>query len=279
VTLTVLSGGLTNFNYRAHLKDGDTSYVVRIFGRDAERVGVNRKTEERATRNAAELGIGPRLVGSAEEMDALVTEFLEGTEVSPDEFRSEEMIRRIAEVLRLLHRGPSLPTTLDPFQMIERYHRIAVESEISPPADYEWAHALASRVIDATGFSFSAACHGDLLPANFLDGERLYLVDYEYAGMSDPRGDLADLSAFNGFGEEEERHLVESYFGEVDERTYVAVRTLRFISLLRAGMWALAQSGISELDIDYRGWAAEQFDALRTLGAHEEFLQGLRELE
>jgi thiamine kinase-like enzyme len=277
--LTVLSGGLTNYNFKASLKDSEDSYVIRIFGRDAERVGVNRVTEAEATENAAALGIGPSLIASLPEMEALVTEFLTGAEVSPEQLRSEGMIQRVCETLRIFHGGPALSSSLDPFEMIERYHAVATEHDIAPPADYAWASGLAARIRDVTDFSLSAPCHGDLLPTNFIDGERLCLVDFEYAGMSDPRGDLADLSAFNSFSETEDRMLVQSYFGEIDPQTLVTVRILRFISFLRAGMWSLAQEAISQLDLDYRTWAADQFAQLRELGTDERFLQDLRELE
>ena len=38
-------------------------------------------------------------------------------------------------------------------------------------------------------------CHNDLLNANFLeDGERLWIVDWEYAGMGDRFFDLANFA-------------------------------------------------------------------------------------
>jgi thiamine kinase-like enzyme len=279
VTLTVLSGGLTNFNFKASLKQSDTGYVIRIFGRDAERVGVDRQAEVEATKNAAELGVGPTLVAFLPELHALVTEFLTGSEVTPARLRSEEMIRRVAETLRIFHGGPALSSALDPFEMLDRYHAIATEHDIAPPADYAWASGLATRIKDVTDFSLSAPCHGDLLPTNFIDGEQLFLVDFEYAGMSDPRGDLADLSAFNGFGETDDRILIESYFGALDSDTLMTIRVLRFISYLRAGMWSLAQEAVSQLDLDFRAWAADQFAQLRKLGTEEQFLNDLRELE
>lgn len=279
VTLAVLSGGLTNFNFKASVRNSGTSYVIRIFGRDAERVGVSRETEAEATKNAAELGIGPNLVASLPELNALVTEFLDGSEVTPEQLRDETMIARVAETLRVLHAGPSLSTTLDPFEMIDRYHGIATEHDIAPPADYAWADGLAARIRAVTKFAFSAPCHGDLLPANFIDGDRLFLLDFEYAGMSDPRGDLADLSAFNGFSKDQDRLLVESYFGDLAPQTFVTVRVLRFISYLRAGMWSLAQEAISRLEVDFHAWAADQFSQLRELGTDEGFLNDLRELE
>ena len=65
------------------------------------------------------------------------------------------------------------------------------------PAEYELAPATARRI----ELAFLAdplelrPCHNDLLPANFIDdGERIRIVDWEYAGMGDPFFDLGNFS-------------------------------------------------------------------------------------
>ena len=48
-------------------------------------------------------------------------------------------------------------------------------------------------------------CHNDLLAANFIDdGERVWIVDWEYAGMGDPFFDLANFAVNNGLDEDGE---------------------------------------------------------------------------
>ena len=52
-------------------------------------------------------------------------------------------------------------------------------------------------------------CHNDLLSANFLhDGERVRILDWEYAGMGDRYFDLGNLSVNNGFDEAEDERLL-----------------------------------------------------------------------
>ena len=56
--------------------------------------------------------------------------------------------------------------------------------------------------------------HNDLLAANFIDaGDRLWIVDWDYAGFGSPLFDLANLASNNGFEEGRERRLLEAYFG------------------------------------------------------------------
>ncbi len=57
-------------------------------------------------------------------------------------------------------------------------------------------------------------CHCDPLCENFLDtGERMYIIDYEYAGNNDPMWDLGDLSVEGGFDAEQDAALLRAYFG------------------------------------------------------------------
>ena len=280
VELETLEGGLTNFNFKAQVRGpSEDVFVIRILGRDAEAVGVNRETEMIATQNAADIGVGPKWVASMPELDAAVIEFLPGTPVTEETLRTEEMLTRVAAMLRTLHAGPELPTILDPFAMIERYRSLAVDNGVELPPDYEWASGLVDQVRSATEFSMTAPCHCDLLCANLIDGERLRLVDWEYAGMSDPRGDLADLSAFNGLSAADRQVLVSAYYDSPDGRTHASVSVLRIVSRLRAGMWAVAQEGISELDLDYRAWGDDQFEQLRSLADDAEFRDDLADLE
>ena len=74
-------------------------------------------------------------------------------------------------------------------------------------------------------FSLTAPCHGDLPPANFIGyDEQMFLADREYAGMSDPRFDLANFSVNHDFGVDEDRGQVRLYHGHPDQHVIAAVR-------------------------------------------------------
>ena len=65
--------------------------------------------------------------------------------------------------------------------------------------------ARASRAALAAPEHEPVPCHNDLLTANFLhDGERVRIVDWEYAGMDDRYFDLGNLSVNNGLAEDDE---------------------------------------------------------------------------
>jgi len=119
-------------------------------------------------------------------------------------------------------------------------------------------------------------CHNDLLNANFIDdGERLRIVDWEYAGMGDRFFDLANFSINHEFGEEDNRMLLEAYFGAVREELR-ALRLMRFMSDFREAMWGVVQQGISELDFDFVAYADEHFARLRRTAADPAFEDALK---
>ena len=105
-------------------------------------------------------------------------------------------------------------------------------------------------------------CHNDLLNANFLDDGEIKIVDWEYAGMGDRFFDLANLSVNQEFGAAEDEILLTSYFGETTAASMASLGMMKFMSDFREAMWGVLQSGISELDFDFNGYAVRHFDRL-----------------
>jgi thiamine kinase-like enzyme len=114
-------------------------------------------------------------------------------------------------------------------------------------------------------------CHNDLLNANYLDDGKIRIVDWEYAGMGDRFFDLANFSVNHEFGVEDDRRLLAAYFGIEREGDLAALRLMRFMSDFREAMLGVLQSGISELDFDFRGYAAKHFNRLEKTAADPQF--------
>jgi thiamine kinase len=58
-------------------------------------------------------------------------------------------------------------------------------------------------------------CHNDVHHLNVVDDGRLWLIDWEYAGIGDPYFDLASVCSYHGFGEELRVALLRAYLGVV----------------------------------------------------------------
>ena len=122
-------------------------------------------------------------------------------------------------------------------------------------------------------------CHNDLLKTNFIDdGERIRIVDWEYAGMGDPFFDLGNFSVNHELTPDEDAYLLAAY-GEIGRIDHLARLTLmRVVSDFREAMWGVLQQGISTLDVDFVAYAGEHFDRLRSNASTPAFEQALREV-
>ena len=273
-----LGGGITNHNFKVSL-DGE-AYVLRIGGKDTELLGIDRRAEHAAARAAAAAGTGPEVVAFLEDEGALVTRFVAGRPLSLEEMRSPETIARVVAALKPFHDGAPIPARFDSFRVVETYVAAAVERGVSVPAAYERARELAARIEAVRGPQRLRPCHNDLLNANFiLQGERLWVVDWEYAGMGDVFFDLANFSVNHELGPGEDDELLRRYFGEATKTDAGVLVLMRFMSDLREATWGLVQQGISELDFDFAEYAQHHFERLERTAAAPRFRAALHMLE
>jgi len=247
-----LTGGQTNSIYRVRFAGREC--VVRLPGKDTGLLGIDRETERAAAVAAAAVGVGPEILASE---PCLVTAFIEARPVPAEELRAR--LPEIAEALRAVHAGPSLPTTFSPFELTARYERTARERGGGIPVAYPELRAAADAIEPLFGEA-RVPCHNDLLTANFLDdGTRLRILDWEYAGMNDPHFDLGNFAGHHDLDADEELALLEAYGGA----SLARLRLMRFMAAFWEGMWGVVQATCSDLDIDYLGYAERHLDKVR----------------
>jgi thiamine kinase-like enzyme len=244
-----LEGGITNRNYR--LRWGGRDCVLRLPGKDTRLLGIDRRAEYEATRAAADAGVGPEVIAFEPGLGCLVTAWIEAAPA--EDIRGH--IAELAELLRRIHAGPELPSRFDSLGVGSAYARVVRERGGQVPAA---AEALLAAVARISLDHESVPCHNDLLGANVLDdGERLWIVDWDYAGMGDRYFDLANLAVNNGFSEADEEALLAAYWGACAPAQFAALRLMRVVSDLREGMWGVLQGVISDLDFDFAAYADE----------------------
>jgi Ser/Thr protein kinase RdoA (MazF antagonist) len=262
-----LAGGITNHNFRVRTSEGD--FAVRVFGKGTSALGIDRDAERAATEAAARAGVGPELVAFSDEL--LITRFIVG-EPMP-EIRLEET----SVALRAVHAGPELPAAFSGIAVGEEYAARAS----GLPTDYPGAHAVAKEIEAALrGPEHDPVpCHNDLLNANLIwDGERVRIVDWDYAGMGDRYFDLGNLSINNGLSEEDDERLLAAYFGEpCTPARFASLRLMRIVSDFREAMWGVLQSSISEIDFDFEDYASTHFARLRESAADPRYPRWLED--
>jgi thiamine kinase-like enzyme len=278
VQIQPLGGGITNHNFKVDV--GADSYVVRIGGKDTEVLGIDRRAEHVAALTAAAAGLGPEVVAFLEREGALVTRFVEGRPVPLEEMRTPRAIGRVADALRRFHASPAVPARFNPFRVVETYAAEATRRGMAIPPVYDAAHELAARIERARGRQLLRPCHNDLLNANFiLDGERLWIVDWEYAGMGDVFFDLANFAVNHELGPRDEDELLVAYLGERREQDAAALPLMRFMSDFREAMWGVLQQAVSELDFDFADYTERHFERLAATSAAPRFTAALQTLE
>jgi thiamine kinase-like enzyme len=252
-----LDGGITNRNFR--LTIGGRDVVVRLPGKDTELLGIDREAERAATEAAAAVGVGPEVVAFRTEPLCLVTQFITGRQLDAPEVRGHA--GEIAAALRAFHGGPPLRSRFDAFAIVDAYHATAVAHGAPVPPAFPGLVARARDIRAALTHPEHAPvpCHNDLLTANLLhDGERVRIVDWEYAGVGDRFFDLGNLSVNNAFAEDDDERLLAAYFGApCTRRRFAALRLMRIMSDFREGMWGVVQTAISTLDFDFAAYADE----------------------
>jgi thiamine kinase-like enzyme len=268
--LTPITSGITNANVKVDVDGG--SFVVRLPGTDTELLGIDRDAELEATRTAAAAGVGPEVVAFVH--GCLVTRFVDGSPIAEDDLRRSDVLELVVRSVRSIHAAPPIPSAFPVFRLVERYRDVAEERGVPIPPAYDRAHDLAGRIeaaLDAHPRPL-ATCHNDLLNANLLrDGDHVWIVDYEYAGMGDPFFDLGNLSVNNGLDAEAQESLLRQYFGDVRDVHRARLGLMRVMSDFREAMWGVLQQGISTLDVDYVGYADKHFARLERSADDDRF--------
>jgi thiamine kinase-like enzyme len=273
-----LGGGITNRNFRVTL--GSSDYVVRRPGKDTDLLGIDREAERLATEVAAGLGVAPGVAAALD--DCLVTQFIPCRPLTAAELA--ERVEEIAQALRRFHESATiLPTSFWVPDLLASYAAIVRERHGTLPAAYERIVAVAARIETALPLAGVRPCHNDLLPGNLIraqDGGRILIVDWEYAGMGDPRFDLGNLSINNGFDEVTDDRLLTAYYGATpSDAARAALKLMRVMSDAREAAWGVVQGEVSELDFDFERYGREHSERLQATVEQAQFEDWLTSAE
>ena len=257
-----LAGGITNTNFV--VTDAGSKFVVRI-GDDIPVHGVLRFNELAASRAAFAAGVSPEVVHA--EPGVLVLRYVEGRTLTAEDVRDHSMLERIVPLIKRVHHrmpdhlaGAALAFWV--FQVLRNYRHTLHAGDSRMISALPRFEDIAAELEAAVGPVNIVFGHNDLLAANFIDaGDRLWLVDWDYAGFNSPLFDLANLASNNEFPEERERWLLQTYYSApVTADLWRRYAAMKCASLLREATWSMVSEIHSTLDFDFVAYTAENLE-------------------
>jgi thiamine kinase-like enzyme len=260
--VTELPGGLTNRNFKVTTPDG--VFVARLFADDGELLAIDRDHEFRNSVIAAAAGVGAPVIEYRPADRVLVLGYLDGKTLTNADVAEPATLDRIATACRVLHAGGRFVADFDMFDVQARYYATAMRRQIGLPPGYDALRPAfaAARVALAVKDEGTVPCNNDLLAANFIDnGERIWLIDYEYSGNNDPCFELGNIAGECGLDADAVSHLVTQYYGRPRRSRIARASLFSLVSRYGWTLWGVLQQASSQLDFDFRSWAMERFES------------------
>ncbi|MFL6060119.1 MAG: LPS biosynthesis choline kinase [Marmoricola sp.] len=283
-SVSELPGGLTNVNVRVRTVDDrepELDLVVRCSENDPGLLDIDRGAEHHNTDAAARAGVGAPVVEYRPDLRMLAIGFLAGHALVDADFEEAAVLDRAADAVRRLHAGPRFAGDFDMFARQAGYLRTIKDRGFRLPAAYE-DHAAAwddVRRALAVHPRPTVPCNNDLLAANFIDdGERVWLIDYEYSGNNDPCFELGNTATECGFSPDLVEAWTAAYFGVPTPADLARVRLQALCSCYGWSLWGFIQAATSPLDFDFWDWGTERFEKARTTFGSADFARLLTEV-
>ncbi|HJW74411.1 MAG TPA: phosphotransferase, partial [Thermoleophilia bacterium] len=166
------------------------------------------------------------------------------------------------EAVRVYHDKAVFSNKIEIFDMLRRYTEVS--REINTPMPDRLAAMLRrmDEIEEATARNPvpDVACQNDLLSENFIidPNGKMWIIDWEYGGMTDPYFDLGDHVMEHPYSREEERLVIETYLGHMDERLFGRMMLYKIVSAIWWDVWAMIQHTVSKIDFDYMEWAMDR---------------------
>lgn len=259
-------GGLTNRTYKVTLTNG-REYIIRIPGEGTEEMIV-REDEKISTTLACDLGIDAKMLYFGED-GAKVTECIpDAITMNAQTMKESANIKRAAEIFYKLHNSDAdTGVPFEVFDMAAGYEKIIEAKNVPMYDDYPAVKDTVMKIkseVDRLCKIKKVPCHNDPLCENWvISGEgKMYLIDWEYAGMNDGMWDLADLSIEASYSREHDEELLHSYFGrrpdDLDWKRFLANKI--YVDYL----WTLwAKTRVPYDGQPMEDWATERYSRLK----------------
>jgi thiamine kinase-like enzyme len=272
-----LSGGLTNRNLA--IESNGNKYVARISSNSSDLLNINREDEYKNSIIASDAGIGATVYDFLPGQGLLLIGYINGKTFGAEDIANN--LPRVAKAVRTLHGAKPFVSEFNMFTLQKRYLDIVQSNNFVYPAkylDYEGHIADLKKALSVLPAEI-VPCNNDLLPGNFIDdGEKIWLIDYEYSGNNDACFELGNIWAEAFLEYEALVELIDSYYGAHRPEKIARAWLQSLMAKYGWTLWAAIQASISDIDFDFRAWGGEKFDLAQSQFTSERFKKALVEV-
>ncbi len=274
VSISELSGGLTNRNFL--IQTPEEKYVARISSNSSSLLSIDRGSEFINSTIAGKGKVGAEVLDYLPGEGLLLISYIKGKTYGAADVASN--LGGIAKSLRGLHALDSFDHEFNMFTTQKNYLSIVQSQGFKMPDAYlDFApHVDQIKKAFTVLFDGLVPCNNDLLPGNFIDdGEKIWLIDYEYSGNNDACFEIGNVWAEAFLPLDALEDLVTAYYGQY--RPEKVARAWLWALMAKYGwtLWASIQSSISELDFDFWEWGMSKYDLARSEFTSEYFRDAL----
>ena len=186
--------------------------------------------------------------------------------MSAEELKTLSNIRQVADIFKTVHRSNvDTKVPFEVFDMATGYEDIIKEKQVPVYHDYVRVKDEVMRIKHITDEECEikkVPCHNDPLCENWVKSGKMYLIDWEYAGMNDGMWDLADISIEAKYDAALDEQLLEAYFEreiDVNDRKHFLAAKI-YVDYLWT-LWAKARVPYDGQSM--KDWALERYTRLK----------------
>ncbi|AGB22794.1 putative choline kinase involved in LPS biosynthesis [Mycobacterium sp. JS623] len=260
--LEELSGGLTNRNVK--VTTPDAIYVARCTESSANFLAIDRDAEYHNSVAAERAGVGAPVIDYRPDLGILLLAYLPGKTLRNSDFQRPEVIAKVAVGCRTLHAGPRFRGRFDMFERQPQYLKTVLDNGFKLPPDYLEYTDVFGRIRTALAATdqTTVPCNNDLLAENFIeDGDRVWIIDYEYSGNNDPCFELGNIWSECGLSTDQLDELVTTYYGRALRHKTARAHLQGIVAKYGWTLWGCIQSASSALEFDFWSWGMERYEA------------------
>jgi thiamine kinase-like enzyme len=267
VTIDRLQGGASNVNLR--LTSGRDRYALRLCDADAARWGVDRAAAIQAQKDAASIGLAAEVLASELPSGNFLSEFLDGEQLTPELLKQDQLLELVASTWRKLNAGSTTSRDFSPFDDARTFLDCGDADQAPRPdrIDEMLAALLRIEAFFVNRDLPRGFCHSDSVPQNYLlDGDRIRMVDFDYAGRGWTAFELGSLCCQAELDDHQTSTLLQAYDPDADRGQRARVELMRFVAGIREACWALmAEPYLGYKTVPLDGWTY-QGHAERNIG-------------